>query len=168
MTTRKVSFIELEKLLRDGNGVSEIARKMGVTKGTISKAMKRLNQAVTKDVALRSAPDIVDKKLDAMGQLLKVNRSINKELDYIEKTIKTANKEERLQLQDQKIKHVAEIRKQLGLLLDIAQALYNAEEVQAFQQTVLEVISDASPELRHKILSELQQRRAIRSTVAIA
>lgn len=165
MPKKKISFIELEKLVREGNNVSQIAKKIGVTKGAVSKALKKLDVAISKDVALRSAPEIVDKKIDAMSQLIKINQLINTELDYIEGNIKTASDAERKQLQDQKLKHVAEVRKQLGLLLNIAQALYNIDEVKLFQETVLGVIGNASPELRQKIIYELQQRRAIRSTV---
>lgn len=168
MAKRKIALIELEKLVRDGLGVSQIARKLGVTKGAVSKALKRLNVAISKDVALRSAPEIVDQKLDAMGQLTRVNGLINNELDYIEEHISTASGDKRKQLQDQKLKHVAEVRKQLSLLLNIAQTLYNADEVAAFQQIVLEEIGNASPEVRHKILSRLNARRAIGQSVSIA
>jgi hypothetical protein len=84
--------------------------------------------------------------------------------NYIEKNIKTATGDQRKELQEQRLRLVAEVRKQLGLLLDIAQALYNAEEVAAFQKSVLEEIGHAAPEVRDRILHRLNERRAIRST----
>ena len=165
MPKRKISFVQLERLVSEGNGVSEIARKLGVTKGAVSKAIKRLNIAVTKDVALRTAPKIADKKIDAMTQLTKVNDLIHSELNYIQTTIQSTSGTERKELQAQQLKHVAEVRKQLGLLLNIAQALYNAEEVAAFQQIVLEEIGNVAPEVRDRILHRLNERRAIRSTL---
>lgn len=165
MPIQKISFVQLEKLVREGNSVSQIAKRMKVSKGGVSKALKRLNVAVTSQAALREAPRIVQKNLDAMSQLININRLINEELNHIEESLKTASAEDRKQLQDQKLKHVAEIRKQLSLLLDIAQTLYNAEEVRVFQETVLEALGSVSPELRHKVMHELQQRRAIRSTL---
>jgi len=167
MTARKISFIQLEQLVREGNGVSEIARKLGVTKGAVSKALKKLNVAITRDVAVRSAPKIVEGKLDAMSQLIHINKLINNELDHIEENIQGASEEKRRALQDQKLKHVAEVRKQLALLLDIAQTLYNAEEVAAFQRIVLEEVGNVAPEVRHKILHRLNEVRAIRSTIAV-
>ena len=165
MPKTKISLIQLEQLVRDGNGVSEIARKLGVSKGAVSKRLKNLRVGITKDVVLRSAPQIVDRQLNAMDQLKRINTLINSELDYIEKNIETATGEQRKELQEQRLKHVAEVRKQLGLLLDIAQALYNAEEVAAFQQSVLEEIGHAAPEVRDRILQRLNERQAIRSTI---
>jgi Mg2+ and Co2+ transporter CorA len=107
----------------------------------------------------------VNGKINAMSQLRKVNESINKELDYIERQMKGATEEKRRSWQGQKLKHVGEIRKQLSLLLDIAQSLYNAEEVAAFQQIVLEEIGRAAPEIRETILNRLTQARAIRCSV---
>ena len=163
----KISLIQLERLVREGNGVSQIAKKLGVAKGSVSKRLKDLRVGITKDVVLRSAPQIVDRQLNAMDQLKKINMLINGELDYIEKNIETATGQERKELQEQRLKHVAEVRKQLGLLLEIAQALYNAEEVAAFQQSVLEEIGHAAPEVRDRILQRLNERRAIRSTIAL-
>ena len=38
MPKKTISLIQLERLDIEGNGVSEIARKLGVTKGAVSKA----------------------------------------------------------------------------------------------------------------------------------
>jgi transposase-like protein len=165
MGKTKISLIQLDQLVREGDGVSEIARKLGVTKGSVSKKLKKLRVGITKDVALRSASKIVDRQLNAMDQLKRINCLINNELDYIEKNIVNAKGEQRKELQEQRLKHVAEVRKQLGLLLDIAQALYSAEEVAAFQQSTLEEIGHAAPEVRDRILQSLNQKRAIRSTI---
>jgi predicted transcriptional regulator len=40
MSEMKLSNIELEQLVREGFGVSDIARKVGVSKGTVSKSLK--------------------------------------------------------------------------------------------------------------------------------
>ncbi len=163
----KISLIQLERLVREGNSVSQIAKKLGVAKGSVSKRLKDLKVGITKDVVLRSAPQIVDRQLNPMDQLKKINTLINGELDYIEKNIETATGQERKELQEQRLKHVAEVRKQLGLLLEIAQALYNAEEVAAFQESVIQEIGHAAPEVRDRILQRLNERRAIRSTIAL-
>jgi DNA-binding transcriptional regulator GbsR (MarR family) len=163
---KRIPIYQLERLVSKGLGVSEIADELGFSKGAVSKALKRLSVAITKDVALRTAPEIANSKLDAMGQLSKVNDLINRELDYIEEHIETASDKERKSFQDQKLKHVAEIRKQLGLFLKIAETLYNAEEVAKFQQTVLEEIGHAAPEIRDRILQRLNERRVIRSTLS--
>ncbi len=90
MVQRKISFVQLEKLAQEGLGVTEIARELGVVKSTVSKALKKLNVAVTKDTALRSAVAIADQKIDAMEQLKRINDLVNTELDAISESIKTA------------------------------------------------------------------------------
>lgn len=161
----KIPIFQLERLVRQGLGVSEIAKELGVTKGAVSKRMKALRVAITKDFTLRAAPKIVDRQINAMDQLRKINELIHNELDHIEANIKTASKEERKELQEQRLRHVAEIRKQIALLLEIAQTLYNVEEVAKFQQAVLEEIGSVSPETREKIIERLNQRRIIQSTI---
>ena len=165
MARAKIAYVLLDKLVREGNSVSQIAKIMKVSKGSVSKALKRLNVAVTREAALREAPQIVQKNIDAMGQLININNLINKELARIEEALRVTPEQQRKQLRDQKLKHVGEIRRQIGLLLDIAQTLYNAEEVRIFQETVLEAIGKVSPELRNEVMHELQARRAIRSTL---
>ena len=43
MGIKKIAFIQLDHLVRSGKSVSEIARQLNVTKGAVSKALKRLN-----------------------------------------------------------------------------------------------------------------------------
>ena len=156
--------MQLEQLVREGCGVSDIARKIGVTKGAVSKRLKDLKVGIAKDIVLRSAPQIVDRQLNAMDQLKRINGLINNELDFIEKNIDTATGEQRKELQEQRLRHVAEIRKQLGLLLDIAQAFYNVEQVAAYQQFVLEEIGHAAPEVKIRIAERLNRAGIIPST----
>jgi len=99
-----------------------------------------------------------------MGQLKRINDLINSELDYIETNIQAATGADRKDFQRQRLEHVAEIRKQLSLLLDITKTLFDAEEVAAFQQMILEEIGRAAPEVQDRIVSRLNARRAIRST----
>jgi hypothetical protein len=165
MHEKKISNLELERLVKEGNGVSEIARKLGVTKGAVSKRLKALNVAITKDVTLHHAGKIVEKKLDAVAQLEKINQAINVELDRIQEDLKEAKGDGRLALQMIQIKHSEEIRKQLALQLDIFKALYDITAVAEFQKEVLEAIGNASPEIRDQIIHNLQKTRAIRSTL---
>ena len=164
MGETKISLIELSQLVREGKGVSDIARKLGVTKGAVSKRLKALRVGITKDVVLRSAPEIVNRELKGMDQLKRINDLINNELEYIEGNIKTAKGEERKELQEARLKHVAEVRKQLGLLLNIAEALRYGEEVQIFQKIVLEEINRVAPEVKARIAERLNEAGAIPTT----
>jgi len=188
MSKMKISNIELEQLVREGFGVSEIARKVGVSKGTVSKRLKALNVAITKDVTLHHAGEIVDRKLDAIGQLQKINDYANELLDLLMRwnrgdegalqilesqvrKVKVRGSEEEVteyKFKDPRelaLKAMAEIRGQLALQLDIFKSLYDMAAVAELQKEVLEAIGDASPEIRDEIVNNLQKRRVIRSTL---
>jgi DNA-binding NarL/FixJ family response regulator len=77
MSQMKISNIELERLVSQGFGVSEIARKVGVSKGTVSSRLKALKVAINQNVTLHHAGEIVEKKLDAIAQLQKINDYAN-------------------------------------------------------------------------------------------
>ena len=188
MSKMKISNIELEKLLRKGLGVSEIARKVGVSKGTVSKRLKALNVAINQRVVLHDAGQIVEKKLDAIGQLQKINDYANELLDLLMRW--NRGDEEALQILESQVKRVrirgteeevteykfkdprelalkamGEIRGQLNLQLEIFRSLYDFAAVSEFQKEVLESIKEVAPDVRDKIVFNLQKRRAIRSTL---
>ncbi len=83
MGTYKFTDIELKQLLRRGLTCSAIAKHLGVSKAAVSVRLKKLKVAVSKDVTLRSAGEIVRKELDTMGQLQKINRNANELLDLL-------------------------------------------------------------------------------------
>ncbi|NIO20903.1 MAG: hypothetical protein GTN76_09235 [Candidatus Aenigmarchaeota archaeon] len=188
MGQQKISFIELEQLVREGNGVSQIAKKLGVTKGAVSKALKKLSVAISKDVALRSAPEVVDRNINAIDQLQKINDYANELLDLLmrwnrgdEEALqilegqvrkvrvgKTEKFVEEFKFKDPRelaLKAMAEIRNQLNLQHEIFKMLYDLRAVEEFQREVLTAIGNASPEIRDQIIRNLQKARAIGSTV---
>ncbi len=69
--------------------------------------------------------------------------------------------------QDVALKAMKEIRGQLKLQLEIFQALYDMTAVAEFQKEVLEAIGDVAPEIRTRIICNLQKRRIIRSTLEL-
>jgi hypothetical protein len=58
---------------------------------------------------------------------------------------------------------MAEIRGQLKLQLEIFQCLYDLKAIQVFQEEVLSAIGDAAPDVRDKIIFNLNEKRAIRA-----
>lgn len=177
-------------MVREGNGVSQIARKLKVTKGAVSKALKKMNVAVSKDIALRSAPDVVIQKVNALEQLGKINTYANELLDLLmkwnrgddealqilesqvfKKKVRVGDKEESVKefkFTDPRqlaLRAMSEIRGQLHLQMDLFKTLYNAEEVANFQKIVMEEIGYAAPEIRDRILQRLTDRRLSKSTL---
>ena len=82
MGTLKFTDIELKQLVRKGLSLRAMARHLGVSKSTVCVRLKALNIAVSRDVAIRSARKIVDREINAIDQLQKINRDANELLDF--------------------------------------------------------------------------------------
>jgi hypothetical protein len=78
----KFTDIELKQLVRKGLSLRDMARHLGVSKSTVCVRLKALNIAVSRDVAIRSAHKIVDREINAIDQLQKINRDANELLDF--------------------------------------------------------------------------------------
>ena len=140
-------------MLLSGKIAKQCAEHYGVSEAAISKAKKEINVAVVKNVALESAPKVVEKNLDAVSQLQKINEQANQLLDELEKD------------PGLKLKVMAEIRGQLRLQLEIFQTLYDMKAIQEFQTEVLQAIGEADHDVRDRIIRNLNQKRAIRSAI---
>ena len=149
----KIDKVKLSQMLRSGKAQREIAQVFGVTESAVSKAKKELNLNVVKNVVLENAHRVVDKNLNAIDQLYKINEAANKLLDELEAK------------PDLKLRAMAEIRNQLRLQLDIFQSLYDMKAVQEFQDEVLTAIGEAAPDVRKRIICGLNEKRAIRSAI---
>jgi hypothetical protein len=188
MRTSKIDDKQLRQLIRNGNTVSEAALKMGIAKGTVSRRLKRLNIAINRSVTLRAAHKIVDREINALDQLQKINRDANELLDLLMRwgrgedealrvlesqvrKIKVGGQEEEIseyKFKDPRelaLKAMQEIRGQLKLQLEIFQALFDMKAVQQFQAEVLEVIGSVSTEARDEIIRRLTERNALRSAL---
>ena len=128
-------------------------------------------------MALENAHRVVDKTIDSIEQLQKINGSANEILDLVmcwmrgDKEALKVLEEKGLTNRDHRelgLKAMAEIRGQLKLQLEIFQTLYDVSAVAEFQREVLTAIGDASPNVRQKILYNLQKTRAIRSTLDLS
>jgi hypothetical protein len=188
MSKPKIDKVKLNQLLRSGKTQRECSQVFGVTESAISKAKKELNINVVKNVALENAHRVVDKNLDAVDQLQKINTYANELLDLCMRWQR--GDKEALQILEGQVKYVrvngqdepvkefkfkdpreialramAEIRGQLKLQLEIFQCLYDLKAVQEFQEEVLTAIGEASPDVRNKIINRLNQRRALRRSI---
>jgi predicted transcriptional regulator len=144
-----------------------IAKSLGVGAPAVSKALRKIGVARNQDIVLESAQKINVRKLNAMAQLERINSAIQKQLDEIQKELKSATGPGKADLRDAQIKATAEIRKQLSLLLDISRTLYDVEQVKAFQEIVLEELQNVEPEIRNRVLKRLRERRSTGSLFGI-
>jgi len=186
----KIDKLKLNRLLTAGKTQREVAQVMGVTEGAISKARKELNIAVVKNVALENAHKVVERNLDTIEQLKKINFAANELLDLLMrwnrgdegalqilesqvKKVRVKGTEEEVteyKFKDPRelaIKAMAEIRGQLSLQLDIFKTLYDVQAVADFQQDVLNAIGEVSTDVRNRIVQKLKERRALRNSASI-
>jgi len=190
MAQPKIDEIKLNQLLKDGKTQREVAQVFGVTEGAISRARKRLNISVVKSVSLESAHRVVEKNLDTIEQLRKVNDYANELLDLLMRwnrgdkhalqilesqvrKVKVKGSEEEVteyRFKDPRelaLKAMAEIRSQLSLQLEIFKCLYDVEAVADFQREVLDIIGEVDKSVRERIIQRLKEKRAIRSVIDV-
>ena len=153
MPEAKIDKVKLSQMLRSGKAQREIAQFFGVTESAVSKAKRELNLTVVKSVALENAHRVVDKNLNAIDQLYKINEMANQLLDELETK------------PNLKLKVMAEIRGQLKLQLEIFQCLYDMKAIEEFQNEVLTAIGEESPDVQKRIIHNLNKKRAIRSAI---
>ena len=194
MTVKKIMTADLEKAFAAGLGVSETARLLGVSKGAVSKRAKALrvtlNQNTTKDVVLFHAGEVLSKEISAIDQLQKINSYANELLDLLMRW--TRGEDEALQILESQISQkkvrvgkkiefvkeykfkdprelalraMGEIREQLKLQFEMMKALYDMENVAAFQEEVLTAIGEVNQDVRRQIIENLQKRGAIRKAL---
>ena len=157
MANGKIDKVKLSQLLRSGKSGKDCAKFFGVTEGAISQARKELNISVVKSVTLESAHQVVEKNLNAVEQLLNINRKAN---ELLERAIEAKD-------HDTTLKAMREIRGQLELQLEIFKTLYDVQAVADFQREVLTAIGEVEPDVRNLIINRLKEGRALRQSVDI-
>ena len=157
MANGKIDKVKLSQLLRSGKSGKDCAKVFGVTEGAISQARKGLNISVVKSVALETAHQVVEKNLNAVDQLLNINRKAN---TLLELAIQAKD-------HDTTLKAMREIRGQLELQLEIFKTLYDVQAVADFQREVLTAIGEVDPSVRNLIINRLKEGRALRQSVDI-
>lgn len=192
MPAPKIDRVKLARLLSSGKSGKEVAQVFGVTEGAISKARKELNISVVKNVALENAHRVVEKNLDTLGQLQKINAYANDLLDLLMRwnrgdsealqilesqvrKVKRGSKEDPEEVTEYRfkdprelaLKAMAEIRGQLSLQLDIFKTLYDVEAIAEFQREVLEAIGEVDANTRNRIVQRLKESGALRPSATI-
>ena len=157
MANGKIDKVKLSQMLRSGKSGKDCAKFFSVTEGAISQARKELNISVVKSVALESAHQVVEKNLNAVDQLLNINRKAN---TLLEVAIRAKD-------HDTTLKAMREIRGQLELQLEIFKTLYDVQAVADFQREVLTAIGEVDPDVRNLIINRLKEGRALRQSVDI-
>jgi len=92
LTVKKISAEALKRGFENGLGVTETARQLGVSKGGVSKAARKLKITLRKpteveqrvsDLTFFYAGEVVAKEINAVDQLQKINAHANELLDLL-------------------------------------------------------------------------------------
>jgi predicted transcriptional regulator len=187
--SRKLTDRKLLALVDQGLSQVEIAKLHGVSKQAINKRLLELRGKITKVVAVKKIEAVVDQRLDTLGQLNSINKHANWLLEHLMawakgdeaalqvlenqvKTVRIGDEEQpvkEVRMKDPRalaVQVMAEIRGQLALQVEIFKTLFDMRAVEEFQAEVLQAIQEASPDVRAKIIRNLNQRRALSTAVS--
>ena len=156
-TPAKIDLQELSQLLEEAKPTSEIAKYFGCTAGAVSQAKRRLGVALAQSAATKEAPALVEKKQTAMDRLLDLAGKCEKQLAWIEETVKPSTNDEYRAWQDQVIKFAAETRKLFSAMAQIRTTIYQVEVVEKALTIMYEAIGNESAECQRKIRDRLQR-----------
>jgi hypothetical protein len=193
MPKPRIDKVKLSQLLRAGKSQKEVAQVFGVSAGAITHAKKALNIQVVRSVGLENAHRVIDKNLDAVAQLQRINEKANAMLDeltgedmLIDRMVKAVQGALTYESDPQKqaayirkivkqitqdrflaLKAMQEIRGQLILQIDIFKTLYDIEAIAEFQREVLEAIGAVSRDVRDRIIQRLKEARTLRGSLSV-
>ena len=180
-----VELIDVNKLSQ-----AKAAKELGVTRQAVSKRLQELRGKTTKVIVAKKIKQVIDRKIDAMEQLQKINDNANGILDLLmawnrgdetalqvlesqvtTKKVRVGDQEEfvrEFKFKDPRelaLKAMGEIRNQLKLQLEIFQALFSLQAAKEFEDTILEVISEVDPNVRSEIIRRINEKRSVRAVL---
>jgi predicted DNA-binding protein (UPF0251 family) len=189
---KKLSDRELLRRLDNGATQAELAKELGVTRQAINERLKIFRRKTTKAiVAGKGVGELVDKKLNSLEQLQKINADAHWLLDHLmswakgdpeaiqilERQLKVVRiGEEQVEVREVKFRDprqlavsvMSEIRSQLDLQLQIFKTAYSVQEAENFMRIVLETIGEVDPHARTKIIKRLNEQRPVWEAVRFA
>jgi len=187
----KIDLEVLDEMLSDGKSCKECAEFFGVSSPAITQAKKKLKRAVTIASAVEKAPVIIEKHLDVIGQLNKINKNTHELVDLCmawsrgdpeaiqvlesqKRKIRTGSKEEGVEewvtefkFKDPRelaLRGITEIRNQLDLQAKLFKMLSEAKQVDLFIKSVIEIMGEMDVKLRDKFVKRLRQQQIVFSS----
>ena len=160
MFEHKINPIELDKLLAENLSLSEAGRRMGFSKQAVSQFLQKRKE---QEQGIKNPPaKSPHSEFEGTKVLKKVISIVVKELAYLGEQIIEASEEKRSSLNFQRLKYLAEARKQIALVLEIDEKRFNIEEVLKFQNFVLEKIGEIDEQTRDQIIEGLRRGKSLR------
>jgi predicted DNA-binding protein YlxM (UPF0122 family) len=194
MGLTKIDDKKLLKLIDDQKlSKAEAARRLGVSRQAVYDRLKKIKKQTTKAIVAKPVSDVIDKKIQTMDQLNKINEYANELLDclmawqrgddealqvlessMVERKVKMGDEVHTIRewkLKDPRelaLRAMAEIRQQISLQFDMFQTIYSLQAAEEFQKIVLEAIGRVAPDVREEIITELHRTRTIRQAVTFS
>ena len=149
---RSLNPMEVDRLMAQGKNQAEVGRILGFTRQAVCSHLKaRENKSLTNP-----------EQFKGLGPLAAVIRTTLGELKYLNNEIKSAEKAtDRERLNGQRLKYLAEARKDFELALKIDEKRFKIDEVIRFKNFVIETIGEVDEDTRTKIIGALRQRHAL-------
>ncbi|WP_027179471.1 hypothetical protein [Maridesulfovibrio bastinii] len=170
----------IKQLVELGWKQSASADFFGVSQAAVSKAKKRIDLAVSKDVALFSAPKMISAKLSLADQLEALGKQCRELLEMVHVVLHGDQSSQEYRDCQSKLRRLAgskrdlggfliqlqaELRKQLEFVFKMQSEIYSLKKVEEFQSIVLEEIQNAAPEVQQRIVARLTEINAARSAL---
>jgi len=167
MFEKRLSLIEVDQLMEDGKSMSAVARELGFSKQAVSAALKKRREKSGELQVIKSSPKAVS-DFEGLRRLKKLMDPVFHEIKFLNSEIDKLIGEEvkgddRKNLNFQRLKYVAEGRKQLALALLIDEKRFSFEETLKFQNFILEEIGKIDETTRDQILEGIRRGKSIRN-----
>lgn len=152
---------ELKRLYEEGKTQSEIARRYGLNKSTVSRRLRKFKIDCTASAA-HAAGEVITEEIDGFKALNRLHSRTETLLDQLEQVwsgeanlAELEDKLGRTSLLDALLNTRKELRNQLRLMAEISARLYDVQSVRKFQDTVIDEIRQVDPSFAKKIVDRL-------------
>lgn len=160
---QKINDIELDQLLRQGYTTNQLADHFDCSPAAVSQRKRKLQKGIVAVTTLEKADQVVTAHMDMMGQLRRVNGIINDQLDLAVEMLDDPESD-RLAVQQNIVKLASEVRRQQESQVRIFEAGIRVEAQRAFQQELMDLLEEVSPEVRNEFIRRLRERKLLRES----
>jgi len=169
MARQRISRSDLESLVGQGKGVSEMARMLQASKSTISERCKRLGLKPVGSSTNSIVPQggNITMRADPVGQLGKIRGFTLEILDKSMRSLR-GNKKVRDPL-GASLRAMKEIRGQIETEFSILQGLHDMELREAekeFREEVLQILGEVDSNVKDELIKRLKERKLARTAIS--
>jgi len=163
LNPKRIPMHTLKKMLAEGKSQNQCARELGFSKQAVSKALQKERQIREGLVSPSAIPAKFDP--DGLGAFRRILHTTLTEIKLLDNEIKTTAGDDRSKLNIERLKYIAEARKQFALALDIDEKRFSIDEAARFKEFVLKTIGEQDEETRERIIRGLRRAGTIRRLI---